>query len=232
MLSVWRGIAGVTALVFAICSEAALVSYDLNQSSELPDGRPYLRVTIDDQGAPGRINFHVSVLGSLLEFADRHFGIDQFGFNSDFLLSSSRIVGLPKNWKYGGSETVDGFGRFDATVEAKSASARVQSLAFSITGIRMDEISSYLERSSGHARYGNFFFVAHVAGLDAPEFNCFDDAYFAGSKPASLLSTPLPASARLLLAGLGAFVFLGFCRRRRSGCFGRGPLQGARVIGY
>jgi hypothetical protein len=207
MSFVRRGFVGLAVLAFATCSDAALVSFDLDQSSGLPDGRAYLRVTIDDQGLPGRINFHVSVLGSLLDFADRDFGIDEFGFNSEFAISSSRIAGLPKNWKYGGSETMDGFGRFEATVEAKSASARVQSLAFSIAGIRMDAISSYLERSSGHARNGNFFFVAHVAGLDSRDFRCLDDAYIAGSKPGSPLPTPLPASAWLLLAGLGVFAF-------------------------
>jgi hypothetical protein len=207
MSSVWRGFAGFLMLLSATSSDAALVSYDLNQSSDLSDGRAYLRVTIDDNGAPGRINFHVFVLGSLLGFADRNFGIDGFGFNSDFSLSSSRIVGLPKNWKYGGSETVDDFGRFDATVEAKNAGARVQSLSFSIAGIKLDTISSYLESSSGHARAGNFFFVAHVDGLDAPEFRCFDDAYFAGSQPALPLPAPLPASAWLLLAGLGLLAF-------------------------
>ncbi len=202
MSFVWRGFVGFALLAFAACSDAALVSYDLDQSSDFPDGRTYLRVTIDDQGLPGRINFRVSVLGSLLDFSDRKFGIDEFGFNSDFAISSTRIVGLPKNWKYDGRETMDGFGRFDAVVEAKGASARVQSLAFSITGIQMDTISSYLERSSGHARNGNFFFVAHVAGLDSRDFFCVDDAYFAGSKPSLPLPTPLPASGWLLLAGL------------------------------
>lgn len=216
MSLVWHGLVGFLLLVSATCGNAAFVSYDLNQSSALPAGRPYLRVTIDDQGAPGRINFHVFVLGSLLEFADHNFGIDEFGFNSAFAISSSKIAGLPNNWKFGGSETVDGFGRFDASVEAKNSYTKVQSLAFSITGIKMDDISSYLERSSGYAQNGNFFFFAHVAGIDAPEFHCSDDAYFAGSKFNAPLPTPLSSSAWLLLAGV---VALGFTLRN-------GPVQG------
>ena len=217
MSLVWHRLVGFMLVVSATCSNAAIVSYDLNQSSDLPDGRPYLRVTIDDQGAAGKINFHVSVLGSLLQFADRNFGIDEFGFNSAFALSSSKITGQPKNWKFGGSETVDGFGRFDASVEAKNSQARVQSLAFSITGIRMDDITSYLEPSSGYARGGNFFFFAHVAGIEGPTFGCSDTAYFAGSKFDAPHPTPLPSSAWLLLAGVAvlAFAWGGGAGRRR-----------------
>ncbi len=162
----------------------------------------------------------MSVLGSLLQYADRGFGIDAFGFNSEFALSSSNIVGLPKDWKFGGSESVDGWGRFDASVEAKNSRARVQTLAFSITGLKWDDIASYLEPSSGHARNGNFFFFAHVDGIDGPAFNCSDDAYFAGSKPNAPVPTPLPASAWLLLAGLAA---LGFALRNGPGRRRRDP---------
>jgi hypothetical protein len=208
MSFVWRGFLGFAMLGFAAGGDAALVSYDLGQSTVLPDGPAYLRVTIDDQGAPGRINFHVSVLDPLLNFSGRDFGIDEFGFNSEFAISSSRIVGLQKGWRYSGGERLDGFGRFDATVEAQRASARVQSLSFSVTGISMDTISSYLEPSSGHARNGNFFFVAHIDGLDLHDFRCIDDGYFAGSKPSAMRPVPLPASAWLLLAGLGTLAFV------------------------
>jgi hypothetical protein len=214
------GQAVVGCLVFAAAMDcyAALVSFDLTQSNALADGPAYLRVSIDDQALPGRINFHVSVLGPLLDLADRHFGIDEFGFNSDFALSSSKITGLPANWKYEGRESMDGFGRFDASIEAKNADARVRSLAFSVSGIRMDTISSYLERSSGHAKQGNFFFAVHVAGLD-DEFRCFTDAYFAGSTPSPPSAVPLPASIWLLLAGIGVCAIASF-----TGCAGSGAL--------
>lgn len=214
----WRAVIGGLAFALAMNGRAALVSFDLNQSNVLADGPAYLRVSIDDQGLPGRINFHVSALGPLLDSAERHFGIDEFGFNSDFAISSSKITGLPRNWKYEGTESMGGFGRFDATVEAKNADARVSSLAFSITGIKMDTISSYLERSSGRAKQGNFFFAAHVAGLDA-EFNCLADAYFAGSTPSPPSAVPLPASIWLLLAGIGVFVLASLSSCADPGAF-------------
>lgn len=205
---------GLAALAFATGSAAALLSFDLDQSSVLPDGQPYVRVTIDDEGRPGRVNFHVSLLGPLLGSAGRGFGIDGFGFNSDLHIAASNIVGLPKHWKFDGKERMDGFGRFDATVETDRPRARVTSLDFSIKGIRADTIADYLDQSSGQARNGNFFFAVHVAGLGNREFRCLTDLYFAGSKLTvpPPVPVPLPASAWLLLAGLGAFTYT---QRRR-----------------
>jgi hypothetical protein len=205
----WRNVVGLAALAFSAGSEAALLSFDLDQSNQRPDGQPYVRVTIDDEGRPDRINFHVSLLGSLLDSAGHGFGIDEFGFNSDFRIFSSSIVGLPKHWKYDGRKRMDGFGRFDATVETNRASARVDSLAFSIKGIRLDTILDYLDQSSGYARNGNFFFAVHVAGLGSREFRCLTDLYFAGSKLTVPPPVPVPlsSSASLLLGGLGALAF-------------------------
>ena len=207
MSSVWRGFVGFVVLAFATCSDAALVSYDLDQSNELPDGRAYLRVTIDDQGLPGRINFNVSVLSPLLAIVDQNFGLQRFGFNSSFSLSSAKVIGLPGDWRYDGSGSMGGFGRYDALVEANTGNARLRALSFSITGISLDTISSYLLPSSGHAENGNFFFAAHVGGFNFPGEYCVTSAYFAGSRPSLPATVPLPASAWLLLVGLGVLAF-------------------------
>ena len=201
MLFLWRVWVGF-AIAIAGASDAAVVSFDLNQSNELADGPAYLRVTIDDEGLPGRINFHVAALGPLLSIAEENFGIQKFGFNSAFSLSSAKIVGLPPNWSNDGAGTMSAFGRYGAITEADRGNARLRALSFSITGLASDTISSYLLPSSGHAGDGNFFFAAHVTGFESPECCHVTSAYFAGSKPEPVAAVPLPASAWLLLGGL------------------------------
>ena len=207
MSSVWRAFVGFAVFAVTTCRDAALVSYDLDQSNELPDGHAYLRVTIDDQGLAGRINFNVSVLSPLLTIADQNFGLQKFGFNSKFSLSSANVVGLPGNWRYDDSGNMSGFGRYDALVEANTGNARLRTLSFSISGISRDTMSSYLLPSSGHAGNGNFFFAAHVGGFNFPGDYCVTSAYIAGSMPSSPAAVPLPASAWLLMAGLGVLAF-------------------------
>lgn len=210
-----RIVFAVSALLCATAASAAFVSFNLSNADSLRDGVNYVRVTIDDEGVPGRINFHVSLLGPLRHQAGRHFGIEEFAFNSDFGVSSRNIVGLPRHWKAGGSDKLHGFGRFDESVEAKNSRARVQSLDFSIKGIRWDTIESYLDPSSGRAREGNFFFAVRVAGLDGG-FRCVTDVTIGGGELIPQLPTPLPASSGLLLAGLGFLGFIAWRRQRKD----------------
>lgn len=206
MSPVWRTVFGFGAYLCVAHCAAAVVSYDLDQSNALPDGRANLRVTIDDEGLAGRINFHVAVLGSLLDAAGPNFGIQTFAFNSPFSLSSAKIAGLPANWQLEGGGNMSGFGRFSADIAAKTGNARMSTLSFSITGIAQDTITSYLRPSSGRAAEGNYFFAAHVAGFNWPGEYCVTSAWFAGSNPVAPAAVPLPAAAWLLLAGLGALL--------------------------
>jgi MYXO-CTERM domain-containing protein len=205
-------ISAFAGLLLSFDAAAALVSYDLTRSSELRDGPAYLRVTIDDQGLPGRINFNVTVLAPLLELADRRFGIEKFAFNSDIGLSASNISGLPKDWRFDTRERMGGYGLFDVQLEAKNDHARMDSLSFSIKNVSWDTIWSYVDPSSNHGKGAGFFFAAQVGGLDTSRDFCVTDAaYFAGSTPTPQ-AVPLPPAAGLMLGGLG---MLGAWSRRR-----------------
>ncbi len=221
-----RIIITIASFLCASAASAAFVSFNLNNSDTLRDGVNYLRVTIDDEGKPGQINFHVSVLGPLRNQAGRRFGIEEFAFNSDFGISSRNIVNLPRHWKASGSDKLHGFGRFDESVEAKNSRARVESLDFSIRGIKWDTIESYLDPSSGRAREGNFFFAVRVAGLNG-DFKCITDATFGGGDMIPQLPTPLPGSTGLLLGGLGLFGLVAWRQLRKEGL----PLITGRFAG-
>ena len=205
----WRRVPLALAFVTAAPVQAAIVSYDVGFSNTLPDGPAYLRVTIDDEGAAGAINFHVGILDPLDRVKGKNFGIQSFGFNSDISLCDLQITGLPHKWKLTDDRNMSQFGRFDVMFEAPG-NARVESLEFSIDGVSLDDVSSYALPSSG--RNGGFFFAAHVAGLSSSQLPHAGSAFFAGGTT-SILLTPLPGAGWLLLAGLG---ILGIAARRKS----------------
>lgn len=207
---IWlQQLAAILALVLSLPASAASVAYYLDQSntSTLPDGTDYLKVTISDSTTvTGDIDFVVEALAPLTSIQTSGFGIDQFGFNTNNTLTGSNFV-LPTNWTYAGSGNMDGFGLFNLKADTNGAGNRLTTLHFSITGIAGDQVSDYVMLSSGNAGQGNTFFAAHVAGFDAG--GGVTSAYFAGSTP-----VPLPAAAWLF--GSGLLGLLGAARRKQN----------------
>ncbi|HYA39619.1 MAG TPA: hypothetical protein VEI74_15245 [Candidatus Methylomirabilis sp.] len=198
---------------------AASVSYFLDQSNRLADGTDYLKVTIDDNGAPGAINFTLQALAPLSGQFCNNFSILKFGFNGNEL-HKSNIVGLPDHWKFTNDKKMDGFGKFENVLVGKKWTSQ-DPLTFSIVGIDGDNIYNY---ATSHDGSDGLFFSAFVGGN---EFNkhgtwhdkwrddgcrrCTKSAYFAGGTAA-----PVPVPAAAWLFGSGLIGLFGLASRRQS----------------
>ncbi len=167
----------VTGLVFAAPSQAATVSYLLDQSNKLADGINYLQVTISDEGTPGSIDFTVKALQPLLDLAGENFGIQRFGFNvlGGVGAEAQDVAQLPANWRARNGGRMAGFGLFGITLKAKAngkdkdkdGPLNVQDpLTFSIVGVDLDTVLSYVDLSTGRAPQGFSLFSAQVTGLN------------------------------------------------------------------
>lgn len=194
--------------------QAASVSYFLNQSNALADGPNYLRVTIDNAGAPGAINFTVETLSALNSLASSNFGIQDFGFSTSIPLTSiseSNITGLPTGWIANivpPPNQLDGFGRFEISA-AGSGTTRADPLTFSISGVAGDTINDYSVLSTGTAGQGNVFYAAHVAGFCYGTGCTTSSAYFGGS-------TVVPLPGAVWLFGSGLMGMAAVMRRNRK----------------
>ena len=153
-------------LLSATASQASSVYY-LDQSNKLADGINYLQVTISDDRAPGVIDFSVKALQPLLDLAGDNFGIDKFAFNivGGVSAEASDVDLLPAGWRARDGGRMDGFGLFDVRLKGRG-NARQDPLTFSITGVDLDTIQSYIDLSTGRAPQGFSLFAAHVSGLN------------------------------------------------------------------
>lgn len=152
--------------LFSASSQAASISFYLDQSNKLADGVNYLQVTIAD-GADGAIDFTVTALQPLLDIAGNNFGIQKFAFNVVGGTPTERrdVTALPDEWRARNGGRMAGFGLYDIKLSGRGNN-RQDPLTFSITGISLDTILSYVDLSTGRSPEGFSLFSAHVAGLN------------------------------------------------------------------
>jgi len=203
----------------SLTAQAASVSYFLDQSNRLADGTDYLKVTIDDNGAAGAINFTLQTLAPLSGQFCNNFGIQKFGFNG-IELDKSNIIGLPDDWKFKNDKKMDGFGKFENVLVGKKWNSQ-DPLTFSIVGIDGDSIFSY---ATSHDGSEGPFFSAFVSGIESAKHGkwhdkwrddnchrCMKGAYFGGGAPA-----PVPVPAAAWLFGSGLVGLFGLASRRQA----------------
>lgn len=193
---------GLCALLAQGIASAASVSYYLDQSNTegtWPDGVNYVQVTIfDSLSNPGDIEFLVTPLAALTSSAGSNFGVQAFGFNSNFTLTSANIID-PTGWSMSGGN-LDGFGGYQVR-EAGTGSNRQNPLSFRITGVTGDAPLDYAVAGAGGAQ-GTYFFAAHIAGMTTGP----GSAYFGGNTV-----VPVPGAVWLFGPALG---MLGWLRRK------------------
>ncbi|MHB8624108.1 MAG: VPLPA-CTERM sorting domain-containing protein [Sulfuricaulis sp.] len=218
----------IASFVWAACAvaifgtapaKAASVSYFLNQSNSLPDGTNYLEVNINDQGAPGAINFTIQDLASAANSAICDLsGILEFGFNG-IDLSKKNILGLPNGWKIKHDKKISGFGKYENVLVGNNWDA-VDTLSFSIVGIQADSLSNYI---SSYEKSDGYFFGADVGGIAEHGKHhdcsaCSKNVYFAGGVVGGggTDPTPVPVPAALWLFGSGLLGLAGITGRKKS----------------
>lgn len=220
-------VATIVAILTVACgtARAASVSYVLDQSDSdplLPDGAPWLRVTIAD-GANGAIDFTVDLLPALTGIADTGFGLKGFAFSSQGpanILLTSNVLGLPAGWSVNLGSTAGNFGVFDVLLKANAAAPAMPRLTFSIGGVAADAVTDYVVLSRGKASEGRVDFAAVVTGLldQDPGRKTLTKAWFGGSQPLPVV--PLPGAAWLLASAVASLA--GALRGRRAAASGAG----------
>ncbi|MHB8534051.1 MAG: hypothetical protein ACYDBW_01230 [Sulfuricaulis sp.] len=229
LIPFFLGTASLLCFFTASAAQAASVSYYLDQSNNLPNGTDYLKVSIDNEGASGAINFHIQALDPLTGLACDNSGILKFGFNSAVELDKSNILGLPDGWMIKHDKKMGKFGTFENVLIGKKWESQ-DSLSFSIFGIDGDSISSY---ANSHGAGDGAFFSAYVGGIKRDKHigdddwsenghgerewhgddcrRCTKGAYFGGGQ---LAPVPVPGAVWLFSSGL--IGLLGLARRGQA----------------
>ena len=216
-------LAGTFGLVLSLGTQAASINYVLDQSNietVMPDGRPYVTVTIQDGMTFGTdtnaVKFTVDAIDSVFTTGGvtklSNFGIRDFGFNLAAgapTVMDSNIVG-PAGWTGNiipPNNQLDGFGRFAGDIKGTGTN-RFDPLVFWITGVVGDTIASYAAPSTngngGPAAQGNAWFVANIGDF-AIASSSINSGYFGGGNgatPPPIAPVPLPAALWFFISAL------------------------------
>lgn len=202
-------VAGMLATLFTVTTaQAAAITVFLDQTNvdpALPDGVPYLEVTVSD-GLDGDIDFSVRTLDALLSRNPNPnaYGIRQFAFNFGSSFATIDDLLLPTGWAATPGVERDfakfGFGLFDVILHT-NRDYRADPLQFSIAGVEGDTVDSYVTQlSSGNAVQGNMLFAAFVAGFDAGSVDKWK--HLSAAKFGGATVVPLPPAVAMMLSGI------------------------------
>jgi hypothetical protein len=193
-------ITGATTVTYQLDQEAV---HGLSQSGTL-------LITLDDEGAPGSINFHLELLDDSL-VTNRGVGIKAIAFNGPGL-GMSDIDGLG-GWRISNNRSAGKVGKFSNILTGKGRAGQ-SSISFSISGILNDQIEDYAS-----AGKNDYLFAVSIAGLSKaksskPTWFPVSSEYLlsANVMPEPQVVVPLPPSLWLLGSGLVGIV--GVARRR------------------
>ncbi len=226
---------GAFGLLLSLGTQAASINYVLDQTNietVMPDGHPYVTVTIQDGMTFGTdtnaIKFTVDAIDSAFTLAgvskQSNFGIRDFGFNLAAgapTVTDSNIVG-PAGWVGNiipPNNQLDGFGRFVGDIKGTGTN-RFDPLVFWITGVVGDTIASYAAPSTngngGVAGQGNAWFAANIGGFTIAS-STITSGYFGGGNgttPPPIAPVPLPAALWLFISALTGGYFS--ARKKRA----------------
>lgn len=176
----------------AIPSQAASISFFLNQSNRFPDDINYISVTLTENATGG-----VDILAKTLDPLNghnNHVGIQKFAFSFTGETTGS-ITGLPDSWRVKENKSLKDFGMFDVHLQGKGK-ARTDSLSFTVNDVDLSNFEP--------------LFAAQATGFRHKHHS--HSAYFTGSTPV----TPVPIPAAAWLFGAGLMGLMGVARRRQK----------------
>ncbi|MHB8474471.1 MAG: VPLPA-CTERM sorting domain-containing protein [Sulfuricaulis sp.] len=185
-------------------SQAASVSFYLNESNRLPDDINYLSVNLTEN-MTGGVDVMARTLDPLNNLGTKHFGIQKFAFSFDDGTMGD-VTGLPDGWQVKSDRRMIGFGKFDTGLLGRG-DARTDTLNFTVNGVGIDDFEP--------------FFAVKVTGL-VDEFS-HSSAFFAGSLENGFSSpesgntsvnvAPVPVPAAIWLLSSGLVGLMGLARR-------------------